>query len=231
MFRSSLPGSGIPGVAAALSALVLAACLPQPPGGAGMNKSMAPPAEPSMMDFSSSAGESTIGAVPRMWSKEYGLAGKCEGDIKAPATDLAKELESSDSLGTMAVGEPGKGKLCRAKVFEAIKPIKVYRVWSSDKRMPELGTWWTLEMPMGSKDMYMQQYGKCASWGKYDQLTECTMRPGVQFAIGPTQSRTCGDKTMRATSANQLYIPVGGPNPWSIWFTDCKSVATMPLTN
>jgi hypothetical protein len=228
-----------------LAPLLLAACLPAAPSASSMTSPglgescSASPAgtmgkDPSAMDYGTATGDSTIGAVPRLWSKQYAREGEvCKGTVHKFDASLAVEVESNDSLGTEAVEASMKGKLCTAKVYRAAAAdqIKVYRVWSSDAPATQYGSWWSLEMPAGRKVDFLASHGSCASWGNFDRLTECTVRAGVEFAIGPGQSVSCDNRVSYDKSeVNQVFIPVRPPNPASMWLENCRVVAENPLT-
>src|SRR5262245_39014870 len=51
----------------------------------------------------------------------------CVGKVEAPQG--LKEVDDPELL-KQALGEPGKGGLCMGKVFEAVRPVTVFRVWN-----------------------------------------------------------------------------------------------------
>jgi hypothetical protein len=58
-----------------------------------------------------------------------------------------------------------------------------------------------------------------------DMITACDLRVGVEFAVGPGQSKACGDGALVPQSANnQVYVPVPRGNPIELWFENCKAV-------
>jgi hypothetical protein len=247
MSRSSLPGSGISGVAAALAPLLLAACLPSAPNALGSSPGLGAPAptDPALapMSYDTAAGDSTIGAVPTLWSKEYVNSGdKCEGEVKTFTAGEAVEVDSNDTLGSRAIGKNGEGKLCKAKVYKVVgdTPVYVWRVWSSNIANNEHGSWWLLESPMGSKAAFLKSTGACADMGKFDRITRCKLRRGIHFAVGPTQNKTCskvgtsggtGGVQTGKSALNQVVVPTDRYNPWTVWFSECDKPIENPLTD
>ena len=75
----------------------------------------------------------------------------CPGKIEAQDGLAAV---SDEPLYKQAVGEPTKGSLCTGQVFEAQKPVKVYRVWNKAKAYTKLGRWWSFAAPKGPVAAY-----------------------------------------------------------------------------
>jgi hypothetical protein len=130
----------------------------------------------------------------------------CVG-VVAEAPLGAKEV-SDEALAALATGATGKGKLCTARVFEAIAPMKVYRVWNSEKSYTEIGSWWSFDKPAGPTETYRAQNAVCPEWSALDRLSVCEIKIGARFAMGPGQSATCeGDKEYPKSPVNQVFIP------------------------
>src|SRR5262249_23029228 len=64
-------------------------------------------------------------------------ASACVGSIDA-APDGAREVDDGMLLAE-ALGAAGQGRLCAGKVFEATRPVKVFRVWQLDRAYTETG--------------------------------------------------------------------------------------------
>ena len=86
----------------------------------------------------------------------------CVGAVNA-VPEGAKEV-SDEGFAKSAIDETTKGKLCMARVYEAIAPIKVYRVWNSQKSYTEFGKWWSFDKPAGPVDAYREQNAICPEW-------------------------------------------------------------------
>jgi len=130
----------------------------------------------------------------------------CIGPIDAPPASV-KEV-ADDTLAKSAIDETGKGKLCTARVYEAEAPVKVYRVWNSQKTYTELGRWWSLTKPAGPVDIYREENAICPEWNELDRLSVCELKVGARFVMGPGQSAKCENNKEYAKSAvNQVFIP------------------------
>lgn len=105
-----------------------------------------------------------------------------------------------------ASGEDGQGKLCKGQVFEAEKPISVYRVWNSDKDYTLFGRWWSLQKPEGPKEKYREANGICPSWSSLDVMSQCKLKVGAKIVIGPGQSAQCKNFTYEKSATNQVFI-------------------------
>ena len=129
----------------------------------------------------------------------------CEGPIsELPAG--ARRVEDPGLLA-LAVGPPEGGKLCAGAVFEAERPLIVYRVWQRDRPASERGRWWTLERPTGTRASYRAENVICPEWSAPDALTRCELRAGARFVMGPGQSTRCVDGGRLAGAAhNQVFI-------------------------
>ena len=128
------------------------------------------------------------------------------------AADGLQEAQN-DALLQKARGEPGQGKLCAGKVYTAVKPVTVYRVWNSAKAYTQLGTWWSLARPPGSVEKYSAENVICKVWpdgtrSELNSVSECHLKVGAQVVVGPGQSASCAnDVTLPASAINQVFIP------------------------
>ncbi len=129
----------------------------------------------------------------------------CVGAVNPPPAG-AKEVPD-DELAKSAIDATGKGKLCTARIFEATAPIKVYRVWNSQKSYTEFGKWWSFAKPVGPVATYREQNAICPEWSDLDRLSVCEIKVGARFAAGPGQSATCASSSYEKSSVNQVFIP------------------------
>ena len=140
---------------------------------------------------------------------KYGVDGvdgvACVGSVQSPPVGA---VESSDpALLQKSLGASGEGKLCEGKVFMADKSITVYRVWNSEKRYTQYGSWWSFDLPRGPKLAYREENGICPSWSALDRMSSCTIKVGAKFVVGPGQSASCKQVTYEKSAVNQVYIP------------------------
>lgn len=145
--------------------------------------------------------------------------GACAGGIIQPPEGL---IETNDNkLLQDAKDNPGNGKLCQGKVFEAKKPVTVYRVWDSSNSYTAYGKWWSLSYPTGNRDSYRQAEDICPEWSALDRLIKCTIKVGAKVVIGPGQSVDCANGVSYPPSAeNQVYIPNDSKN--NQLYVDCR---------
>jgi hypothetical protein len=124
----------------------------------------------------------------------------------AAAPEGARPVEDPALLAS-ALGAAGAGKLCAGAVFEAMRPLVVYRVWQRDRPYTELGRWWAFERPEGPREQYRARNAICPEWSALDALSRCELRAGARFVLGPGQSARCeGGATLAASPTNQVYI-------------------------
>lgn len=116
------------------------------------------------------------------------------------------EVKDKDLLHSV-LGDPGKGMLCKGKVFVAVKPVVVYRVWDSSKTYTALGRWWSLRIPKGPKTQYQLKNGICPAWSALDRMSKCTLKKGAHVVIGPGQSAECLGELYPSSAVNQVYVP------------------------
>ena len=72
---------------------------------------------------------------------------RCKGYTQLPATLVGQFDAVIDSaLLAKAIGKPGKGGLCKGKVYQAkvSETITVYRSWNSRNKRSKLGRWWAV---------------------------------------------------------------------------------------
>jgi hypothetical protein len=111
------------------------------------------------------------------------------------------------ALLARAIGAEGAGKLCAGAVFEAARPITVYRVWQRDRAYTELGRWWSLERPAGPREAYRARNAVCPEWSALDAWSRCELRVGARFVVGPGQSARCeGGATIPRSATRQVYV-------------------------
>jgi hypothetical protein len=132
-------------------------------------------------------------------------AGHCPGSVHG----VAGLREADDpTLLSKAMGEPGHGGLCNGRVFEALLPVVVYRVWSkAPPSTPELGRWWSFRTPVGPVESYRARYAICSEWSSLDTWTECKLKIGAYVVVGPGQSAHCNAVDYAASAENQVFIP------------------------
>ncbi len=187
-------------IAVGFVAIVLTACGGQPPAQAPTSAERAPTA-------------------PREAAPE--AAAGCPGAIAA-----SKELsEISDaSVLASALGKPGEGKLCRAKVFQVSADVRVYRVWDGSKPTSRLGRWWSLTEPKGPVDEYRKANAICKAWSALDRVVACKLKVGAKVVVGSGQSAKCDDGVeYGASPVNQLFVPDGAAS-----LSDCTEGASFP---
>ncbi|WP_221797475.1 hypothetical protein [Oceanobacter mangrovi] len=121
-------------------------------------------------------------------------ANGCVGSTELPAM-LAGKLTpaSNDDLLQQALGEPGKGGLCKAAVYQVTEAFTLYRAWNSTYSGSRLGSWWAYQQPAGLVAGYRENYEICYQWSPIDKLVRCTIKAGTQVVIGPGQSATCSE--------------------------------------
>lgn len=144
-------------------------------------------------------------SAPRPVAPVSAPSSVCVGAVP-PAPEGARAVDDP-ALLARAVGSDGEGKLCAGAVFEAERPITVYRVWQADRAYTELGRWWTLTRPSGTREAFRVRYAVCAEWSALDRVSRCELRAGARFVMGPGQSARCEGGVMLPRSADpQVYI-------------------------
>jgi hypothetical protein len=129
----------------------------------------------------------------------------CVGKI-APVPDGLKEV-TDETLLQSSMGLSGKGQLCTGRVYEATKPVTVYRVWMKEKSYTQIGRWWSFQAPAGTRESYRQENEICPEWSALDMVSTCTIQVGARIVVGPGQSATCeGGLTYEKSSINQVFI-------------------------
>ena len=84
-------------------------------------------------------------------SANLAYANDCVGEVINPPAGLVAAQD--DALLASAIGAPGKGALCKGKVFVAEKPVTVYRVWDSSRSLTlYMDGWWSFDLPKGPRD-------------------------------------------------------------------------------
>mgnify|MGYP000141189616 CR=1 FL=1 len=150
----------------------------------------------------------------------------CVGTIMA-VPDGLRPVQDAQLLAE-ASGEDGQGKLCEGRVFEAEKPITVYRVWNSDKDYTLYGRWWSLQKPEGPKAKYRKANGICPSWSALDVMSQCKLKVGAKIVIGPGQSAQCKDFTFEKSATNQVFINNDSRNN-VLMVQDCTQGTAWPV--
>jgi hypothetical protein len=149
----------------------------------------------------------------------------CVGSIDA-APEGAKEV-ADEVLAKSAIDETGKGKLCMTRVYEVTAPIKVYRVWNSQKSYTELGKWWSFSKPVGPVASYREQNAICPEWSELDRLSVCELKVGAHFALGPGQSATCNEAKYEKSPVNQVFIP-NDTREQKVFVDHCEQLGAFP---
>lgn len=185
-------------LAALFTATLLAACA---------TTATTPPETPAQPAPSASTAEPAASAPAG--TSEPPIA--CAGDVDTPPAGLVPADEAAPSF---AIGTPGKGALCRGKVFTVKEPVTVYRVFTAKyetvKKAGPTGAYWSFTKPTGSMDAYRGTYEICAEWNDLDTLNECKVDAGAKIVLGPGQSADCDSGTKYpASAANQVLIVKG----------------------
>lgn len=129
----------------------------------------------------------------------------CRGQIEAPPEGLV--AADDQDLLLSALGESGHGKLCEGKVFVAVKPVTVYRVWSSKKVNAAYGVWWSFDEPKGPKSKYRADNVVCPTWSSLDRISSCVLKTGAKIVVGTGQSAKCEQISYPKSPVNQVFIP------------------------
>lgn len=123
-------------------------------------------------------------------------------------------LHRAQDLMQKALGNPGQGGLCNAKVYIIDKPFRLYRAYGKDYQ--KIGGWWGLSSPyvttkfpeyyfspeqdrptgylpksfegIGTKANYQANFGVCPSWNTLARVTSCPIKAGTLVVVGPGQS-------------------------------------------
>lgn len=132
-------------------------------------------------------------------------AQSCVGEVVKPPEGL-REVQD-DALLASALGQPGKGALCKGKVFQADQPVTLYRVYDASKSYTLYGRWWSLEAPQGPRSQYQQQNAICPEWSPLNVVSACRLKVGSRVVIGPGQSAQCAASSIPASAVNQVYVP------------------------
>ncbi len=156
-------------------------------------------------------------------------AAACVGTV-GPGPDGARAVEDL-ALLARAVGAPEAGKLCAGVVYEATRPIALYRVWQRDRAYTERGRWWSLERPTNSREAYRRDNAICPEWSALDVLSRCELRAGARFVVGTGQSVRCQDRSLLAASAvRQVYVDNDGQR--GVFFVErCEQLGAFPSAN
>ena len=132
-------------------------------------------------------------------------AAACVGTV-AQAPEGATAVDDPTLLAS-ALGADGAGKLCAGAVYEATRPLTVYRVWQRDRAYTEIGRWWSFERPTGPREAYRERNAICTEWSALDAWSRCEIRVGSRFVIGPGQSARCeGAVVLPRSATNQVYL-------------------------
>lgn len=135
-------------------------------------------------------------------------ANGCIGTTDAPAALADKlALTTDPTLQQQALGEAGKGGLCKAAVYEVTHAFTLYRAWNSTYGGSRLGNWWAFSQPSGLIAGYREDYEICYQWSPIDKLVRCSVKPGTRLVIGPGQSASCSQYfSYDVSAAQQVYI-------------------------
>jgi hypothetical protein len=131
---------------------------------------------------------------------------RCNGEIEARQEGLVEVTDNE--LLEKAVRPINIGGICTGKVYQANKPVTVYRVWNKENAGSEIGRWWTFKPPTGTRENYRKDYDICKSWNALNRMTSCTIKIGAKIVVGPGQSAYCKKSgTIYPQSPfNQVYI-------------------------
>lgn len=149
----------------------------------------------------------------------------CAGTIASLPEGL-KEV-SDDIVAGSALDESGKGKLCMARIYEVVAPMKVYRVWNSEKSYSEFGQWWSFAKPTGPLEAYRAQNAICPEWSALDRVTVCEIKVGTRIAIGPGQSAKCTTAEYEKSAVNQVFIP-NDTRENKVFVDNCQQLGAFP---
>jgi hypothetical protein len=153
----------------------------------------------------------------------------CVGAI-SPAPDGLKEV-TDEALLQSALAASGKGQLCTGRVYEATKPVIVYRVWNQEKSYTQTGRWWSFDVPKGDVESYRKENAICPEWSALNVVSSCTIKVGTHVVFGPGQSATCeGGLTYEKSAVNQVYIPNDGLKG-QIFVENCTEGKPWPAAN
>lgn len=129
----------------------------------------------------------------------------CVGVITPPSG--VTEIDDPELI-TKALGRPGEGKLCQAKVFRTNVDLRVHRVWDHANPASRLGRWWILSEPKGPVEAYRRANGICRSWSALDRSVACTIAAGATVVFGTGQSARCDDGVEYAASdVTHVFVP------------------------
>ena len=154
----------------------------------------------------------------------------CVGSIAAAPTGAAApgDRAAADAVLQKALGVTDAGSLCAGQVFQAAAPIKVYRVWNSEKEYTQMGGFWSLDPPAGPREAYREANAVCEEWSPLDRLIVCEIKVGALFVVGPGQSAACKVGASYPKSAtNQVFIPNDG-RKGEIFVENCEPTSTWP---
>lgn len=133
----------------------------------------------------------------------------CVGSVVSPPKGL-KEVKDATFQATPPLDKTDAGKLCKAKVFEVVSPVTVWRVWNKSKAYTEKGQWWSFSRPKGPVSQYRHDNEICPEWSDLDMLTSCKLKVGARIAVGPGQSAKCLSVTYPKSAVNQVFVPNDG---------------------
>lgn len=152
-----------------------------------------------------------VAVAPAEGSPPTSSNNNCEGTTALPA-ELAGSFDPVDDPELLkgALGDPGKGGLCKAAVYQ-LKPgaqVDVYRVWNSTYQKSENGRWWAFSRPQGSITTFRENYEICIEWSPLDRLRKCRLTAGTRVAVGPGQSASCPQSRVEygVSAAQQVYL-------------------------
>jgi hypothetical protein len=151
----------------------------------------------------------------------------CVGKVETP--EGLKEVDDPELL-KQALGEPGKGGLCMGKVFEAIRPVTVFRVWNQAKLDTALGRWWAFTKPLGPVEAYRTANAICPEWTPLTIYNECVLKVGAKIVVGPGQSAECKKTQYEQSATNQVFIPndTRDKNNQKLYVERCSSGTVWP---
>jgi len=152
-------------------------------------------------------------------------ARSCVGKVEA--AEGLKEVQDR-ALLEQALGEPGKGKLCTAKVFEVVRPVTVYRVWNQARHETAMGRWWSFHLPKGPVAAYRAANAVCPEWSELTIMIECKLKVGARVVVGPGQSADCARGVSYPQSATNQVFMLNDTRKEQVQVEACSSGAVWP---
>lgn len=115
-------------------------------------------------------------------------------------------LSKSDMLVERSERAPGDGGLCKAEIYEVVKPVVVYRLsGGSAGDDPSYFNRWSLENPSGSAADYRRRNVMCRL--PVSMKTVCLLKVGTKISVGFGQSLNCaGEGVVGRSLTLQVFV-------------------------